>query len=73
MVGDICSRSVLPRKYCPSSTAKGFSTRANDSLHTNREIIEISQFFIEILGFEVCQSQPVKRGMSCSGYRCPPP
>ena len=28
--------------------------RVNDPLHTNREIIEISQFFIEILGFEVC-------------------
>ena len=67
MVGDICSRSVLPRKYCPSSTAKGFSTntlmrimallgdRVSDPLHTNREIIEISQLFIEILGFEVCQ------------------
>ena len=38
--------------------------RVNDPLHTNREIIEISQFFIEILGFEVCQLQPVKRGMS---------
>ena len=67
MVGDICSRSVLPRKYCPSSTTKGFSTttlmrimallddRVNDSLHTNREKIKISQFFIEILGFKVCQ------------------
>ena len=74
MVGDICSRSVLPRKYCPSSTTKEFSTttlrimallgdRVNYPLHTNREIIEISQFFIEILGFEVCQSQPVKRGI----------
>jgi len=60
MVGVI----VLPRKYCPSSTTKGFSTttlmrimallsgRMDDPLHINREKIRVSQVLIDILGFK---------------------
>ena len=61
MVRELCSRSTLPRKYDPSSIAKGSPTtspmrimallggdRLGDCLHTNREKIEISQVFIEI-------------------------
>ena len=60
MVGDICSRSTLPSKYCPSSTIKGFSTtspmrivallggRVGGPLHINREKTEISQVFMII-------------------------
>ena len=70
---ELCSRSVLPRKYCPSSTTKGFSTtslmrimallcdRVCDPLHTNREKIKKSQVLTESLGFKVW---PVTRGMS---------
>jgi len=66
----------LPRKYCSSSTTKGFSTtslirivallgdRVGDSLHVNREKIEISQVFIEIWEFKVL---PISKGMSGVG------
>jgi len=79
MVGDICSRSALPRKYCPSSTTKGFSTttpmrimallggRVDDPLHINREKIEISQVFIEILGFKGSLKFGRSREMSGAG------
>jgi len=54
------STSTWPRKYGPTSIAKGFSTtspirimallgdRLGDYLHTNRGKIEISQVFMEI-------------------------
>ena len=79
MVGDICSRSTLPSKYCPSSTAKGFSTtnpmkimallggRAGDPLHINREKIEISQVFVEILGVTGRSKFGRRKGMSGIG------
>ena len=79
MVGDICSRSTFPSKYCPSSTAKGFSTtspmrimallggRVCDPLHINREKIEISQVFIEILGFKGRSKSGRSKGMSGTG------
>jgi len=79
MVGDICSRSTLPSKYYPSSTAKGFSTtspmrimallggRAGHPLHLNREKIEISQVFIEILGFKGRSKFGKSKGMSGTG------
>ena len=78
MVGDICSLSALPRKYCPSSTTKGFSTTTTpirimallgggvgDPLHINREKIEISQVLIEMLGFKGGLKFGRSRGM-CS-------
>ena len=60
MVRELCSRCTLPRKYGPTSIAKGFSTTSpmrimdllgdilGDYLHTNRGKIEISQVFMEI-------------------------
>ena len=69
---ELCSRSALPRKYCPSSTTKGFSTtslmrimallgdRIGNPLHTDREKIYIYQVFTELLGFKVLLST---RGM----------
>jgi len=38
--------------------------RVGDPLHTNREKIEISQVFIEILGFKVLPILLSTRGMS---------
>jgi len=38
--------------------------RVGDTLHTNREKIEISQVFIEILGFKVLPILLSTRGMS---------
>ena len=59
---ELCRRA-LPRKYCPSSTTKGFSTtslmiimalyRVGDPLPTNREKIEISRAFMETLVFKI--------------------
>jgi len=77
--GDICSQSALPRKYCPPSTTKGFSTttpmrimallgdKGDDSLYINREKIKISQVFIEILGFKDRKKFGRSRGMSRAG------
>jgi len=60
MVRELCSRCTWPRKYGPTSIAKGFSTTSpirimallgdilGDYLHTNRGKIEISQVFMEI-------------------------
>jgi len=62
MVRDISSRSSWPRKHCPTSFTKGFSTttpmgttaslddRVNDSLHIDGGKIGISQVFRDILG-----------------------
>jgi len=77
MVRELVSRSTVPRKYCPCLTTKGFSTisliritgmallcdRVGDTLHTNREKIEISRVFMELLGFKV-----VVRAGECLGY-----
>ena len=71
VVWDIWGWSTLPRKYCP--TMKGFSTTSpmrimallgdimGDSLHINRDKIEISHELMEILGFEILVGA---RGMS---------
>jgi len=54
MVRELCSRSHSPRKYGRSSTTSLMRIMAllgdilGDSLHTNREKIEISQVFMEI-------------------------
>ena len=59
--GELCRWSTLPRKF---STTKVFSAtslmrtiallgdRVSDPLHNNREKIEISPVFMEILGFK---------------------